>query len=77
MPLISFIRPRWITGSLVLHAMVFALIFEATRASANIPQVTVADTTLLFFPRLAPPAVRPAEMEHPGGAEVAAGAQGH
>ena len=61
------IRPRWLTGSLVLHGLAFALIFEATRATAAIPRVTLADTTLLFLPRLAPPAVRPAGMQRPGG----------
>lgn len=62
-----FVRPRWVSGSLLLHTLAFAVVFQATRVHAKVAQVAVADTTLLFFPRLAPPAVRPVEAHRPAG----------
>jgi TonB family protein len=62
------LRPRWLSGSLILHLIVFALAVEASRVEAGRTGPVMADTTLLFLPRLAPPNVRPAEPARaPGG----------
>lgn len=58
--------PRWVSGSLALHLLVFALAVEASRIEARPAGPTVADTTLLFLPRLAPAAVRPEPARLPG-----------
>ncbi len=54
-------RPQGAVGSLLTHALLLALAVEASRAAVDIRSVPVADTTLVFLRRLAPPAVRPAE----------------
>jgi len=54
-------RPQDVLLSILLHALVLALVIEATRVSAGIRGTPVADTTLVLFRRLAPPAIRPAE----------------
>jgi protein TonB len=46
-------------GSLLIHALVLVLVVETTRASGDARSAPVADTTLVFLQRLAPPAVRP------------------
>jgi protein TonB len=46
-------------GSLLIHALVLALVVETTRASVVALSAPVADTTLVFLRRLAPPAIRP------------------
>lgn len=58
--------PRWVSGSLVLHLLVFALAVEASRVEARAAGPTVVDTTLLSLPRLAPAAVRPESARLPG-----------
>lgn len=59
------LRPRWVSGSLILHVAVFALALEASRVESRASGPVVADTTLLFFPRLAPPAVPRTETARP------------
>jgi protein TonB len=66
------VRPRWVGGSLVSHALFLLLAIAVTRAEVQRPSVMVADTTLLFLPRLTPPPVLPAGLRHrsaglPGG----------
>ena len=62
------LRPRWLSGSLVLHLTLFAVAVQASRVESRATGPVMADTTLLFLPRLAPPPVRPAEPAHrPGG----------
>jgi TonB family protein len=58
-------RPQGVVGSILTHVLLLALVVEATRASADIRPAPVADTTLVFLRRLAPPAVRPAEAPRP------------
>jgi len=66
------VRPRWLGGSLVSHGLFVLLAITATRAEVHRPKVVMADTTLLFLPRLTPPPVLPAGIRHravglPGG----------
>jgi len=61
------LRPRWLSGSLVVHLLLAALAVEGSRVEARPTGPVVADTTLLFLPRLAAPAVRPAEPVRPAG----------
>jgi protein TonB len=56
------VRPQWLGGSLVSHGLFLLLTIAVTRAEIQRPQVVVADTTLLFVPRLTPPLVQPAGM---------------
>jgi protein TonB len=49
--------PQGARGSLLIHALLLALVVEATRASVDTRPAPVADTTLVFLRRLAPPAV--------------------
>ena len=49
------VKPEWLSSSLVMHALFLGIVFSATRAVVEAPRVLVADTTLLFLPRLAPP----------------------
>ncbi len=58
-------RPQGVVGSILTHVLLLALVVQATRASVDIRPVPVADTTLVFLRRLAPPAVRPAEAPGP------------
>jgi protein TonB len=58
------VRPWWLSSALALHAIVLAGLIEGTRAMVEVPRVVVADTTLLFLPRLAPPPVLPPEARH-------------
>jgi protein TonB len=51
--------PLGAVGSLLIHALVLALVVETTRASVDARLAPVADTTLVFLRRLAPPAIRP------------------
>jgi TonB family protein len=51
-------------GSLVLHAVVLLAAIAASRTTVQEHRATVADTTLLFLPRLAPSPVLPAEVRH-------------
>jgi periplasmic protein TonB len=46
-------------GSFLIHALVLALAVETTRASMDAHSARMADTTLVFLQRLAPPAVKP------------------
>ena len=61
------LRPRWLSGSLGLHLLVAALAVQGTRVNARATDVVVADTTLLFFPRLAPPQVQTPRAAAPAG----------
>ncbi|HEU5041088.1 MAG TPA: hypothetical protein VFT84_09725, partial [Gemmatimonadales bacterium] len=54
-------RPARLTSSLAVHLMLAALAIQGSRVAARPTGPVVADTTLLFLPRLAPPALRPAE----------------
>lgn len=56
-----FLRPRWLSGSAVLHLILAAVAIEGSRVEARPTGPVMADTTLLFLPRLGPPPVRPAE----------------
>jgi TonB family protein len=58
------VRPQRLGESLVFHGMFLLLTIAATRAEVRRPQVVVADTTLLFLPRLPPPPLLPAGMRH-------------
>lgn len=58
------VRPRWLSGSLFLHLVVFIGAVEASRVEVRPSRPVMADTTLLFLPRLAPPP-RPAEAARP------------
>ncbi len=58
------VRPGWLGGSLVSHGLFLLLAIAATRAEVQRPKVVVADTTLLFLPRLTPPPVLPAGNRH-------------
>ena len=51
--------PLGAVGSLLIHALILALVVETTRASVDAGSGRVADTTLVFLQRLAPPPVRP------------------
>jgi TonB family protein len=51
------LRPRWLSGSLVTHLLLAAAAVEGSRVTVRSTDVVVADTTLLFLPRLAPPQV--------------------
>jgi TonB family protein len=55
------VRSRWLSSALAMHAIVLAGLIEGTRATVEVPHVLVADTTLLFLPRLTPPPVLPPE----------------
>jgi TonB family protein len=55
------VRPRWLSGSLALHLVLFVLALEASRVEVRPSGPVMADTTLLFLPRLAAPPVRAAE----------------
>jgi TonB family protein len=60
-------RPQDVMVSVLTHALFLALVVQATRASVDMRPAPVADTTLMFFRRLAPPAVRPVEAPGPKG----------
>ena len=51
--------PQWAMGSLCIHALLLGLVVETTRAALDTPTSPVADTTLVFLRRLAPPMTRP------------------
>ncbi len=53
------IKPAWLGSSVFVHLLFVGLVFGVTRAAVEVPRVLVADTTLLFLPRLAPPPVLP------------------
>jgi TonB family protein len=55
------LRPEKVGSSLACHGLLLLLAIAATSAKVERPQVVVADTTLLFLPRLAPPPALPAE----------------
>jgi TonB family protein len=61
------LRPRWLSGSLVVHLVLAAIAVEGSRVEAGPTGPVVADTTLLFLPRLAPPAVRTSDAPRPAG----------
>src|SRR5262245_21199697 len=52
-------RPRYVLGSLFIHSLLLAAVVETTRASLEAPRSPVADTTLVFLRRLAPPVTKP------------------
>ena len=52
------LRPRWLSGSLIVHLLLAAVAVEGSRVHTRSTEVVVADTTLLFLPRLAPPQVQ-------------------
>jgi TonB family protein len=54
------VRPSRVGTSLACHTLVILLAIAASQVQVERPRVVVADTTLLFFPRLAPPPVLPA-----------------
>jgi len=68
------LRPTRMSGSLVVHLLLAALAVEGSRTVAQATGPVMADTTLLFMPRLGPPAVRPAEP--PRHAGIAGGTGG-
>jgi TonB family protein len=70
------LRPRWLSGSLLLHLAVFALAVEASRVESRPAGPVVADTTLLFLPRLAPAPVRRTEPVRPPGSGAGGGGTG-
>jgi len=49
------LRPRWVTTSLVTHALIIALALVATRGTLETSRVTVPETMLLFAPKPEPP----------------------
>ena len=53
------LRPRWFSGSAVIHLLILAVAFQASRVEVRDTRPVLADTTLLFLPRLTPPTVRP------------------
>lgn len=55
--------PQWALGSLVVHALLLIVVVETTRASLYSPMNPVADTTLVFLRRLAPPVQEPDEPQ--------------
>lgn len=55
------IRATRVSGSVIFHLLIAALAIEGSRVEVRDTGPVVADTTLLFLPRLAAPAVRPAE----------------
>lgn len=55
------LRPTRMSSSLAVHLLLAVLAVEGSRTVARPTGPVVADTTLLFLPRLGPPAVRPAE----------------
>ena len=57
--------PLGALGSLFIHARVLAVVVETTRASVGARSARLADTTLVFLQRLAPPAVRPDNARPP------------
>ena len=59
------VKPAWLSSSLVMHALFLGIVFSATRAAVEAPRVLVADTTLLFLPRLAPPPALPPGTPRP------------
>jgi TonB family protein len=59
------VKPAWFSGSVVLHALFLGIVFSATQAAVEAPRVLVADTTLLFLPRLAPPPALPPGTPRP------------
>jgi TonB family protein len=61
------LRPRWLSGSLLVHLLLAALAVEGSRVHARSTEVVVADTTLLFLPRLAPPQVERPPRARPVG----------
>jgi TonB family protein len=66
------VRPARVGTSLACHTLLLLLAIAASRVKVDRPQVVVADTTLLFLPRLAPPPVLPPEAHRrsagiPGG----------
>jgi TonB family protein len=61
------LRPRWLSGSLIVHLTLFLLAVQASRVEPGPAGPVVADTTLLFLPRLAPPPVREADPVRPSG----------
>jgi TonB family protein len=62
-------RPLALLGSSILHATALALCVIGTRTTVKIVSRVVDDTTLIFLPRLGPPAVTqpPRHAGRPGG----------
>jgi TonB family protein len=67
------LKPRGAFGSLLTHALVLGMAVQATRATVGARLVPLADTTLVFLQRLAPPPVRPAEPQRAPAAQDQAG----
>lgn len=61
------IRPTRMSSALLVHVALALVAIEASRSTPPPSGPVVADTTLLYFPRLTPPAVRAAEpVRSPG-----------
>ncbi len=55
------LRARWLSGSLAAHLLIAAIAVAGSRVDARPTGPRMADTTLLFLPRLVSPALRPPE----------------
>ena len=55
------LKPRWVTTSLLTHALIIALALVATRGALETSPVTVPETMLLFVPKPEPPPPPPAQ----------------
>jgi periplasmic protein TonB len=51
--------PQWALGSVLVHTLLIGAVVVATRGPLDAPRNPVADTTLVFLRRLAPPVTRP------------------
>ena len=56
-------RPRWVTTSVITHALAVTLVALATQAALDNPPVSVQDVPILLFVSKAPPAPPPPEVK--------------
>jgi TonB family protein len=49
------IRPKWVTTSMLTHALIIALALGATKGALETPKVAIPETMLLFVPKPEPP----------------------
>jgi protein TonB len=59
------LRPKWVTTSMLTHALIIALALVATKGALETPRVTVPETMLLFVPKPEPPPPPPQPKVQP------------
>ena len=57
------LRPRWVTTSVITHALALMLAAVATQAALDTPPVSLPDAPILLFVPKAPPAPPPPEVK--------------